>query len=249
MLLGLWMSAPQHDGHDHLLTWADYVAYSVCHRLPSHSFTVFGRQMPFCARCTGIYLGILITLSTLYLTKRERNAAFPFGRTLVALAILFCLLAIDGTNSLLYDLGWFSLYQPSNLLRIITGFGCGIAVAIIISATFAQTAWLHPNWTAPIDNLRQLLLLILLMLPPLFIILRNQNNLSYVSSIASAVGLILILTMLYTTLVIIAIRRDGQFQQAVQLILPASIGFAFAIGQITVISILRFRLTGVWIGF
>ncbi|MCD6475499.1 MAG: DUF2085 domain-containing protein, partial [Anaerolineaceae bacterium] len=35
------------------------IDYAVCHQAPSHSFFIGNRQMPLCARCTGMYLGVL----------------------------------------------------------------------------------------------------------------------------------------------------------------------------------------------
>ncbi len=168
---------------------------------------------------------------------------------MAVLALFVALMAFDGFNSLAYDLGWQSLYQPTNTLRLITGFGCGVAIATIISVIFAQTAWQQPIWIAPLTQIRELALFMMLTLPPIYFILRNQTNLSYVLSIASAIGTLIILAMLYTVLILIATRRDGQLTQAVQLRLPLSAGFALSVVQIIVIATLRYQLTGTWVGF
>ncbi|MDW7990671.1 MAG: DUF2085 domain-containing protein, partial [Anaerolineae bacterium] len=40
-----------------LLTKTDCIGVAVCHRIPSHSFHIGGRQLPLCARCTGTFPG------------------------------------------------------------------------------------------------------------------------------------------------------------------------------------------------
>ena len=45
-----------------LLGKADAVGYAVCHRIDLRSFNLGERQMPLCARCTGMYLGAVLGL-------------------------------------------------------------------------------------------------------------------------------------------------------------------------------------------
>ena len=44
------------------------LGYSVCHQIDSHSYTVGGKVLPLCARCTGTFLGLLVSLLVLYST-------------------------------------------------------------------------------------------------------------------------------------------------------------------------------------
>jgi hypothetical protein len=50
-------------------------------------------------------------------------------------------MAVDGTNSLLLDLGLPHLYQPHNDLRLATGLLTGIALAVAIAYMLATTLW------------------------------------------------------------------------------------------------------------
>ena len=45
-----------------LLGKADAVGYAVCHRIDLRSFYIGDRQLPLCARCTGMYLGAMLGL-------------------------------------------------------------------------------------------------------------------------------------------------------------------------------------------
>ena len=83
---------------------------------------LFGRMLPLCARCSGIYLGIMLTLTALLLAGRQRYARFPNRRIMLILGLFVTLMAIDGFNSLAHDFGWGELYQPHNTLRLLTGF-------------------------------------------------------------------------------------------------------------------------------
>ena len=59
-----------------ILGKADAVGYAVCHRIDLRSFHIQGRQMPLCARCTGMYLGAMLGL--LYLAVRyPRRSGMP----------------------------------------------------------------------------------------------------------------------------------------------------------------------------
>ena len=88
-------SLPPHD----LLDKADRFAYAVCHRIPSHSFFIGGRQLPLCARCSGTYLGALAGIVVLLALGRGRANRFPAPKFLVVFGIFMAAWAIDGVNS------------------------------------------------------------------------------------------------------------------------------------------------------
>ena len=85
-----------------------------CHRLPERSFFYRGRQLPVCARCTGLAVGYL---------------AYPFfllrvvsvGFLVAILLLIPC--ALDGITQ---HLNW---RVSNNTLRMTTGVLCGIGQA------------------------------------------------------------------------------------------------------------------------
>ncbi len=235
--------------HSHTLHGADYIAYTVCHRLPTHSFAIFGRPLPLCARCSGIYLGILLALSMTWLTGRQRHAQFPPRLVALALLGLFLTMAFDGTNSFLHDIAAPHLYEPNNTLRLITGFGAGLAVATVATTIFAQTAWDKFIWQPQLTSIQELLIQLVLAVTLILLILSNQPTILYVLALGSALGVLLILSLLYTTLVLTLTRRDGTIHRYRQLALPVMVGLGLACGQIIAIATLRFNLTGTWSGF
>jgi uncharacterized membrane protein len=93
-----------------------------CHQLSERSLFLGGNQMPFCARCTSIFLGLPIGMLLFFVLRREIN---PF-----LLLLAFAPLGVDGLLQLLTS------YESSNLLRIITGglagLTAGYALAFIV---------------------------------------------------------------------------------------------------------------------
>ena len=60
------------------------IGYSVCHQIPERSFFAHTHQFPLCARCTGMYLGALLSL--LFHFFRGRQSEFPPPALLAVLA-------------------------------------------------------------------------------------------------------------------------------------------------------------------
>src|SRR5437588_11925184 len=56
------------------LRWLDS---GICAQLPTHSFYPGGQRLPLCARNTGIYLGFMVTLLTLYASGRGTVQRLP----------------------------------------------------------------------------------------------------------------------------------------------------------------------------
>ncbi len=67
----------------------DAVGYAVCHRIPERSFFLGGHVLPLCARCSGTFLGVTLTLLALSLAGRARASHMPPLRVLVILGQVF----------------------------------------------------------------------------------------------------------------------------------------------------------------
>ncbi|UCF50595.1 MAG: DUF2085 domain-containing protein [Thermoplasmatales archaeon] len=97
----------------------------LCHQQASRSFFINGNQMPFCSRCTAIWLGFAIGLGFMVFFKIELNEKF-----LILLIIGIVPIAIDGIGQL------FGFWESTNIIRLITGLlagiVCGIAISLII---------------------------------------------------------------------------------------------------------------------
>ncbi len=113
---------------EELLAVANWFGSGLCHQWDSHSYSINGVPLCLCARCTGTYLGVLLTLVVLALRTRGR-VQMPRAPYLFAFVIFFVMWAGDGVNSLLSSMrGAPFLYPPQNLFRLTTGMLMGIAL-------------------------------------------------------------------------------------------------------------------------
>ena len=243
-------SDPHRLAHDHALDAVDYAGYTVCHRLTAHSFVFAGRQMPLCARCTGIYLGIALVYSVLLLAGRGRWSELPSLPMLLIFGLFVALMGVDGLNSYSH---FFPdaphLYEPRNWLRLTTGMGVGLAMGSVAFPALAQTLWAQQIRRAPVENGRELLGLVVLAIVVILLVVSNQPAILYVLSLVSAAAVIAILTTLNTIMVLLVLRRDAQAHQWKQVLLPLLVGFVLAVLQVSVVSIIRYTLTGTMEGF
>jgi uncharacterized membrane protein len=113
----------------------DAVGYSVCHQIPEHSFTLFGRHMPLCSRCTGMYLGALTGL--VFLLADKRRSLLPAKKLYIPIGISALLFVVDGVNSFLaFDPAGFRFYTPQNALRLFSGAALGLAIPLFLVPVF-----------------------------------------------------------------------------------------------------------------
>lgn len=96
----------------------------ICHGRVERSLALFDIPMPICARCTGIYLGLLAGLAAFWFVRFVSARAMR-NVSLVALMPL----AIDGLTQLT------GLRESTNPLRVATGLIAGLAFGLwILSA-------------------------------------------------------------------------------------------------------------------
>ena len=88
-----------HLDHDLALAGGDYVGAAICHRITSRSFMINGRQVPLCARCTGMYLGVALSFAVLFLAGRGRRTNLPPLPILLVLVGFIGIMGVDGINS------------------------------------------------------------------------------------------------------------------------------------------------------
>ncbi|MCJ7571005.1 MAG: DUF2085 domain-containing protein [Candidatus Thermoplasmatota archaeon] len=97
----------------------------LCHQKADRSFFINGNEMPFCTRCTAIWLGLAIGLGFMTFYKINLDEKF-----IILIFIGLFPIGIDGFGQL------FGLWESNNIIRVITGvltgFICGLAIGIII---------------------------------------------------------------------------------------------------------------------
>jgi uncharacterized membrane protein len=226
--------------------WA--AGYAVCHQLESHTIDFRGRLLPLCARCTGMYLGALVSL--VILQKRKHAAGAPSKSLQVALIFFLVAFIVDGVNS---TLGFFSsfpqLYPPNNWLRLITGLMMGVVISNLLIVLWHQTwwkqaivlpaltGWLHFGIIVAANILAGIL--VWLRIPILY----------YPVAIFSTLTIVILLTMIYCLIWIIIFKKENTYEtygEGLRFILA---GLATAVIQIALLDLLRYSLTGTWQGF
>ena len=235
---------------------ADAVGYAICHRIGERSFHVFGRQLPLCARCTGEFYAAGITLLFLSFVSPKKSG-MPGWKLGVPLIIFFLAFGIDGSNSYLYLLkqtsqGAFNnipnLYIPNNTLRLFTGSGMGIALASILFPAFNGSAWKKHD-PSPALDWKKLGTLIGIVFAVDLLILTESPIILLPIAFASVLGVLSLLIIVFSMVWVLIMRLDNEFDSLAQMWLPFLAGTTLALLMITVIDLLRFRLTGTWGGF
>jgi uncharacterized membrane protein len=139
-LLSLTVTAPllAHLGFSQAADLNYRVFLGFCHQLGERSFSIFGYKMAVCARCFGIYAGILAGAIAYVATSSGGKA--PRGWLLLAACAP---LAIDGSAQLL------GLRESSNLLRLATGllFGFVLSQYLLPAAEDAVIRLRAKSWT------------------------------------------------------------------------------------------------------
>ena len=115
--------------------------HGLCAQRPSHSIRLGEEVLPFDARMTGIYIGAAATLLWLAAAHRLRATQYPSSSVLIALAAFVLLMAGDGVDGFLLELGLPFLYPPSNGMRIATGLLAGVALGVALGHLFAVSLW------------------------------------------------------------------------------------------------------------
>ncbi|MEJ2600701.1 MAG: DUF2085 domain-containing protein [Anaerolineales bacterium] len=244
LLLGWLLNTPAG-----LLGKADAIGYAVCHRIDVRSFHLGNRPLPLCARCSGMYLGAVLGLIYQSIFSRRRTGTPPL-RVIIPLGIMALAFVVDGTNSFLHLIpGAPGIYEPNNTLRLFTGTGMGLVMAAMLFPAFNQTVWKKWDPKPAFTNLRWLGGLVILALALDGLVLTGNSYVLYPLALISALGVLILLTMVYSMVLLLLLRFENRFQYVYQLSLPLVGGFGVGLMQIILLDAVRFAFTHTWDGF
>jgi uncharacterized membrane protein len=231
--------APPHG----LLDKADRAAFAVCHRLPERTFHIAGRALPLCARCSGTYLGTIAGLAVLALRGRGRASGFPRLRDAAILALFLLAWAGDGANSFLALLGLPHLYEPHNLLRLVTGALEGLAIASFILPVANLTLWAAPEPARSIETRADLAWLLVGAAVVVALVSSELTVLLYPLALLSGLTIVGLFGLLNGMLVLMLLRREARATRWRPLLAPLLLGVALALGELAAIGAVRDWLT------
>ena len=228
---------------------ADAIGYSVCHRIDTRSFHLGSRQLPLCARCSGMFLGALLGLVYQSWLGRRRSGMPPL-KVAAVFGLMVLAFGVDGLNSYLHFFpGVPTLYEPQNWLRLVTGTGMGLGIAAVMHPVFHRTVWAAVDLRPSLGSLRSLGGMILLAGLIDGLVLTENPLILYPLALASAGSVIVLLVMIYTIVWLMLFRQENRFTHLGQLSLALVGGFGLALLQIAVLDWVRFLITGTWGGF
>lgn len=221
------------------LRWLDS---GICAQIPSHSFYPGGERLPLCARNTGIYLGFIVTLIMLYATGRSRAQQLPPWPMVIVLAIGVALLALDGFNSFLLDLGLPHLYQPHNLLRLGTGLITGLAMGVFTHPILNRQLWHQYNEQRNLASWKALLPFLPALLICFFATASQSAYVLYPLALLSTTGLLTAVSSVNLIFIIAISKRDETFARYRELLPFFSLAVILAIGELLALAQLKLAL-------
>jgi uncharacterized membrane protein len=205
------------------------VGYAICHQIPGRSFHIDGHQLPLCARCTGIYLGALIGFTWMIAWGRRRAVGMPPVPITIVFVGFIVALGIDGINSYLtFFPGMPHLYEPQNWLRLTTGTLEGLALSAFIFPVLNYSLWRDRIEVPSVRNFRELGLLVATAALVIVLVWLELPPLLYPLAILSTLGVLVMLGSINTMIVLALTRREGSAHTWQQVVLPMTIGLAFA---------------------
>ena len=103
-----------------------FLGGGLCHQRIERTFSIDAFNMPVCSRCTGIYLGIFISLITIILLERRIKGEFPSLEIVLITVSVFLIMGLDVVLSFL------QIIESNNIIRLITGFLTGWFLVLLL---------------------------------------------------------------------------------------------------------------------
>lgn len=234
---------------DGLLGKADAIGYAVCHRIDLRSFHLGERALPLCARCSGMYLGILLSMTTFGIRKKK-HALFPPKHMILLLGLICIGYAIDGANSYLHLLpGELGVYEPSNFLRVTWGVLFGIVLASFIYPAFNQSVWREPVYEPALRSLTDFFILVSLGAVVILVVMFENPLFLYPLALLSSATVLVVLTIVYTMMLMMIFKHENRADKLWDVATVIFAGLTLAVAQIGLFDFIRYSIFGTWGGF
>lgn len=247
-LMGFWtLSDPTRLASSGVLTAGDYAGAAFCHRIVARSFTIMGRPVGLCARCSGMYLGFFLYFALVLVSGRERWTAFSPLPILALMVTFIAIMGVDGVNSYSHFFPNFPhVYTPNNTLRLFTGLGTGLAIGTFIVPAVNQTIWHQSAQTekAAVGTPSELLGLLAITILGGLLLLTEVPLTTYILAILSVLGLLFILTGINTILMLLLFKKENSYHRSIQAFPPLAIGFILACAEAALLVSGRIWLIG-----
>ncbi|MBM7686406.1 DUF2085 domain-containing protein [Defluviitalea raffinosedens] len=141
-----------------MMQWIYFIGRSVCHQIPERSFFIGNHQLPLCARCTGIYMGVFLGFLYLFSRKRWKGNKPPSLKILLFILLSWIPMMIDGATS------YIGLRASNNIARLITGFLFGVFWPVFI-LLLKNYQVMKGNNLSIVENYKDLIIMICALIP------------------------------------------------------------------------------------
>lgn len=234
-----WLAAPWP-----LLTKLQAIAFGLDPQRPAHSFFLAGTQLPLEARKVGMYGGFALAVGYFWLRRRWRAAQLPPVAILAVLITFIAVMALDGINNFLHDLGLPYAYLPDNRLRLATGLLTGVAIGGVIWPIFNMTFWREAQPVPVLDGLQDLVGVVLLCLPLFAGVVAGMDWLLYPVALLGAVGLVSLVVVLNVVVVLVIAHRENRASTAWDFLAPGTVALGLTVLELGGMAALRYLLVG-----
>lgn len=210
--------------------------HGLCAQTPDHTFSIGGQPLPFDARMTGIYSGVLATVGYLAFRGRLLAQELPPRPILAVLVSFVAVMGLDGFNSLFTDIGLWHPWTTTNETRIITGYLAGVTLAVALVWLLSGTVFQVSDRKPPMSNWTDIGLSLLPM-ALVGVILATGPGWLYVplSSLLVFSAWIVLGTLALVTVLLIT-RFDERIVQRAQLHIPGAIGLVFGLAAMLMLA-------------
>jgi uncharacterized membrane protein len=125
-----------------------FLGSSVCHQLAERSYSFGDTHMPLCARCAGLHLGFLLSMTFLWTGGRRYASSLPSRNGLILLGAVMSLVFIDT------GLSYSGLLPSDNVRRTLSGLALGVPLPFVLVPLLNMTMFPGRNPRSPIADRR-----------------------------------------------------------------------------------------------
>ena len=212
----------------------------ICHQLGERCLVYDGLALPLCARCMGTFLGMALALLVLRLVEPGRPSRLPAWPVLTLFGVLAALWALDGVNSLFTLLRDSApLYEPSNVLRLVSGVGLGLGLGVLLYPIYHEVMWRETDARRVLAHGWQLAALLGAggLLVSAVLIWRAAPFGLWLALICLAV--LTALALANAALLVLLLRREGRGERWTQVAPYVALGALMALTEMTTVALLR----------
>ncbi len=169
------------------------IGFAVCHQLPERSIFIDGKQLPVCARDTGIYIGSIIALFFILLSRRRKSNTIPVSYISFTFVFFMIIMAVDGLTS------YLGLRSTTNEIRLLSGLLVGISLPFFLYPLLIDN-FFESKKEMPVLSIWYELALLLLLVGSLYAIIIHYNTgLFYPVSFLTTAGILILHFLMFAT--------------------------------------------------